>query len=38
MNKETINNWKDGDVFLWSYNEVEYEARKKHLICSLKNC
>lgn len=30
MNKETINNWKDGDVFLWSYNEVEYEARKNH--------
>ena len=30
MSKETVSNWKDGDVFLWSYNEIEYEARKNH--------
>lgn len=26
----TLNNWKDGDVYRWSYNDIEYDKRKDY--------
>lgn len=26
----TLNKWKDGDVYRWSYNDIEYDKRKDY--------